>query len=144
MGAVAMRCPISGCDYENEKRASVVAHIQGKSSDGHEGIGYYQAQSLLDGDVKRDTSADGEQDAGERDRDLGDVERVESLPEPDAPAGGSTPEPEPDPVCPDCGADRYYGADEYAAAYGDRLDKIQRQKVEQHGRVCVECGEVYA
>ena len=57
------RCPIDGCDYENDSSGSVIAHAVGKKDDAHAGLAYQEVKNMVEG-AEPDTDESDASDGG--------------------------------------------------------------------------------
>jgi hypothetical protein len=143
-------CPADGCNEGPLPRESIAGHYAGTRDDAHRG-GWEKAKLLLE-----------EQGSETQFEQSSETKPPEQSPETEPPkqsseqssseatSGGTKLEfPEnssddldkPDPGCPDCGAEDFYGATQVLHS-GDWAPEIV-QELRTHDRVCVDCGEIY-
>lgn len=143
-------CPIPGCDFRGSIEA-VKGHWGGKQDEDHNGKFHEAFQAYNEAKGEPQDTQGGPEPAPEQPSGKAGAQGIGGEEAPSGgtrldlsalAGGGEEEEPNPD-VCPSCSTEDYFSSEDVLEAYGGQLSREERSALKEHGRVCVDCGEVY-
>jgi len=132
------KCPI--CDYTNEKKSSVKAHLTASVEGDHHGMsGRNDHQMITETDSEPAREPDREPETEDSEQADSDAE----LSSPAWPDGGDDGEAADERVCENCANDVLYGSEPVVnSKWGKSLSASDREEIRDADAVCLECGSV--
>jgi len=135
------KCPI--CDYTDEKKSSVKAHLTASVAGDHHGMSGRNDHQMIeetDSDPGREPDSGPEPEGEPTEQADSDAE----LSSPAWPDGGDG-EPADETVCESCGNDMLYESDAVLnSKWGKSLSAADRKEIRDADAVCLDCGSVIA
>jgi len=128
------KCPV--CDYENEKKSSVKAHLTASVEGDHHGMSGRNDHQMI---TETDSEPAREPDDEPNDQTGSDAE----LSSPAWPDGGDDGEAADERVCENCGNEELYAPDAVLRSrLGERMAPEHREMVRDSDAFCTDCGAV--